>query len=194
MLKDAWRLLYKLTGGKRFATNFPEHFTDELLNDTRGYSFLNHGPFTKESHPLLAYLFSDDSPWNFASIDSLGRMSLNLPAIYNYLELSADLNRMLCVLCYVLPVMSNRITQFVANKIRNMDRRRNTHMLITELIFFTGYHKMTNATGIDICVPAFAPPPLRELMLEYLCGGIREVEEVFGGIAYGKPAAEAFRW
>jgi hypothetical protein len=52
---------------------------------------------------------------------------------------------------------------------------------------------MTNATGIDVCIPAFAPPPLRELMLEYLCGGIREVEEVFGGIAYGKPATATFR-
>jgi len=44
MLKEAWKLLYQLTGGKRFATNLPEHFTDDLLNDTRGY-FPQSWPF-----------------------------------------------------------------------------------------------------------------------------------------------------
>jgi hypothetical protein len=192
MLKEAWRSLHQLTGGRRFADKLPEHFTDDLLNHTRNYSFLDHGPFTKESHPLFTYLFTD-SPWNFGSVDGMGRVSFNMPAVHTYLEMAANLNRLLCVLCYLLPIMSNRISQFVANRIRNMDRRRTTHMLVSEMVFFTGYHKMTNLSGLDLCIPAFVPPPLRELMLEYLCGGIREVEEVFGGVAYGRAATEAFR-
>jgi hypothetical protein len=65
-------------------------------------------------------------------------------------------------------------------------------MLITELVYFTSYHKMGNATGIDVCISAFAPPALQELMLEYLCGGIHETEEMFAAIAYGSTAAKAF--
>jgi hypothetical protein len=192
MLAEAWTLLYRLTGGKKFANNLPEHFKDDLVKETRGYSFLDHGPFTKEPHPLMAYLIRD-SHWSFSTVDALGRLSFNMPAIHGYLKAAAELNRTLCVLCYVLPIMSNRISQFVGNKLRNMDRRRNTNMLISEMVFFNTYHKMSNATGIDLFLPAFVPPPLRELMLEYLCGGIREVEQVFGGIAHGLAATEAFR-
>jgi hypothetical protein len=65
-------------------------------------------------------------------------------------------------------------------------------MLITELVYFNGYHKMGNTTGVDVCIPTFVPPVLQELMLEYLCGGIHETEEVFGGIAYGSTAAKAY--
>jgi hypothetical protein len=191
MLKESWSILHGLTGGKRFANKLPEHFKDDLSNQTRHYSFLDHGPFTTEPHSLMAYLFKE-SPWKFSSIDALDRLSFNMPAIHSYLDLCADLNRILCVLCYLTPIMANRISQFVANKIRNLDRRRNTNMLISEMIFFTGYHKMSNVTGIDVCVPAFVPPPVRELMLEYLCGGIREVEGFFGKIAYGGTAAAAF--
>jgi hypothetical protein len=191
MLKEAWKLLHGITGGKQFANKLPKIFIDDLTNETRHYSFLDHGPFTEEPHPLMTYLIHH-SPWKFASVDSLGRLSFNIPAIHNFLEACASLNRILCVLCYILPIMSNRISQFVANKLRNHDRRRNTNMLINEMVFWTGYHKMSNVTGIDMCIPAFAPPVLQQLMLEYLCGGIREVEEVFAGIVHGSAAKEAF--
>jgi len=191
MLKEAWRCLYRLTGGKRFADKLPEQFKDDLNNETRDYSFLDHGPFTEKSRPLMTYLVNE-SPWEFASVDSLDRLSFNMPAIHDYLDACSDLNRILCTLSYLLPIMANRISQFVGNILRNMDRRRNTNMLITELVYFNGYHKMGNATGVDVCSPAFAPPTLQELMLEYLCGGIRETEEIFAGIAYGSTAAKAF--
>jgi hypothetical protein len=192
MLQEAWTLLYRITGGRKFANKLPEHFRDDLVNETRNYSFLDHGPFTEEPHALMAYLIHD-SQWDLSTVDASGRVSFNMPAVHSLLNAAADLNRTLCVLCFILPVMSNRISQFIANKLRNMDRRRNTNMLISEMIFFNTYHKMTNGTGIDVFIPAFVPPVLQELMLEYLCGGIREVEQVFGGIAHGSAATEAFR-
>ena len=174
----------------RFADKLPEQFKDDLNNETRDYSFLDHGPFTKKSHLLMTYLVKE-SPWEF-SVDALDRLSFNMPAVHDYLDACSDLNRILCTLSYLLPIMANQIIQFVGNTVRNMDRRRNTNMLITELVYFNGYHKMGNTTGVDVCIPAFVPPVLQELMLEYLCGGIRETKEVFGGIAYGSTAAKAY--
>ena len=191
MLKQAWGCLYRLTGGKQFADKLPAEFKDDLTNETRDYSFLDHGPFTMESHPLMTYLINE-SPWKFASIDAKDRLSFNMPAVHGYLDACSDLNDILCVLSYLLPIMANRISQFVGNTVRNMDRHHNTNMLITEMVYFTGYHKMSNTTGIDVCIPAFVPPALKALMLEYLCGGIHQMEEIFSGIAYGKTAAKAF--
>jgi hypothetical protein len=66
------------------------------------------------------------------------------------------------------------------------------NMLIEEMVIFMGYHKMTNVTGVDVCIPAFLPPVLQELMLEYLCGGIHKADEVFVHITSGCAAQEAF--
>jgi hypothetical protein len=105
MLKSAWTLLYKITGGKKFANNLSEHFIDDLNKTTRDYSFLDHGPSTKEPHTLISYLISH-LHWKFSSINADGRLSYNMPAIYDYQNTSAELNRILCVLCYVLPNIS----------------------------------------------------------------------------------------
>jgi hypothetical protein len=191
MLKDAWGLLDKLTGGKRFATKLPANFKDDLINETRNYSFLDHGPFTDEPNALMTYLI-DQSSCNFATIDASDRLSFNMPAVCDWLATSAKLNKILAVLSFIIPTISTRISQFVANKIRNLDRPRNLHMLLNEMFYFVRYHKMTNLTGIDVCIPVFFPPALVEIMLEYICGGVRDVEEAFGGIAYGRDAKNAY--
>jgi hypothetical protein len=120
MLKEAWGCLYRLTGGKRFANKLPEQFKDDLNNETRDYSFLDHGLFTEKSHLLMTYLIKE-SPWEFSSVDTLDRLSFNMPAIHDYLDACSDLNRILCTLSYLLPIMANRISQFVGNTVRNMD-------------------------------------------------------------------------
>ena len=192
MLRDSWDLLFTLTDGKKFANKLPDDFKDDLRNDSRGYSFLNHGPFTDIPHALLAHLV-EESHWKLFSVDADGRLSFNKPAMLQYLDKSAQLNKLLSILAFVLPVMSTRISQFSDNKIRNLDRHRNLHMMFQEMFDLVQYHKMTNLTGVDVCIPVFYPPGLQEIVLEYLAGGIREVETMLGRIAYGTEAESHYQ-
>jgi hypothetical protein len=191
MFVKAWELLFSLTGGKRFATHLPEQFTDDLRNDTRGYSFLDHGPFTETPHALLSFII-EQSDWKIASIDAQDRVSFNIPALHGYLDISAQLNQILAFLCFVCPTIATRISEFTDNKYRNLDRNRNLHMMLSEMFDLVQYHKMTNLTGIDVCIPTFYPPILQDIMLEYLAGGIRDVDEFLGRIVYGEHAAHLY--
>jgi len=116
MLKEAWRCLYRLTGGKRFADKLPEQFKDDLNNETWDYSFLDHSPFTKKSCPLMTYLVNESS-WKFTSIDAFDCLSFNMPTVHDYLDACSDLNHILCMLSYLLLIMANWISQFVGNTV-----------------------------------------------------------------------------
>jgi hypothetical protein len=188
IIEDTWKLMFSLTGGTKFANKLPESFVDDLPNDTRGYSFLDHGPFVRDPHSFLEYLVNK-SRWNVCSYDANQRFSWNIPAVHEILQILGDINKHLSVLCFVLPTMSNRVTQFIDTKLRNLDRPRNLHMLITDMFNLLHYHKMTNLTGLDKCIPAFYPPCLKDLMLEYLCGGMREVDLLLTLVCYGREAA-----
>jgi hypothetical protein len=187
-ITDTWALIDSLTGGTRFANKLPEAFIDDLPNHTRDYSFMSHGPFTQEPHAFLAYIVNE-SPWEVASEDANGRISWNIPAINEILGIFAKINQLLSFLAFILPIMANRITQFVDTKLTNGDRLRNIHMLLTDMFNLMRYHKMVNLTGLDTCIPAFYPPCLIALMLEYVAGGLRDVEHLFTHIAYGPMAA-----
>lgn len=188
MLKDTDKLFSSLTGGTKFADKLPENFIDDLPNDTRGYSFMSHGPFVQEPHAFLSYLV-DRSPWKICSFDANNCACWNIPAVHEILSLCADINRHLSVLCFLLPTMATRITQFIDTKLQNLDRPRNIHLLIEDMFHLMRYHKMTNLTGLDKCIPAFYPQCLKDFMLEYLLGGIQEVVYIFTKLIYGKEAA-----
>lgn len=45
LIAEAWELYDEITGGRRFATQLPKEFTDDINNLTRGYSFLHGARF-----------------------------------------------------------------------------------------------------------------------------------------------------
>lgn len=190
MVQDAWKLYDSISGGKRFANKLPKNFKDDLSNDRHGYSFLSHGPFSTDPKGLLCHLFHDR---NLASTDGVGRLSWNVPALRQFFGACDELNDLLAVLTYILPSPSTRITEFVDHKLRNASRNRGLHMLMGDMFLLARYHKMTNATGLDICVPAFYPEPLQELTLEIFAGGLRECETFLAPVLFERDSAEVYQ-
>ena len=47
---------------------------------------------------------------------------------------------------------------------------------------------MTNQTALDVCKPVFYPEPLKDLLLEYLAGGMCTCESLLAKYAYSKEA------
>lgn len=184
-------LLLKLTGGRSFATNVPANMKDDLPNDERGYSWLDHGPFTETTHAFLEYLVSE-SGWDIAVIDGEGNLAWNIPALHEILKLCAQLNECLMICHHIVPSQPHRGTEFVDMKIRNEHRPRNLHAILQDMFWLLRYHKSGNITERDVCIPSFIPPALITPTIEYLAGGIREVEEIFAGIIYGADAAALY--
>ena len=188
LIAEAWELYDQITGGRRFATHLPKEFADDINNLTRGYSFLHCAQFTDRPNEFLLYLCSPDSPWNIGTVYNGETMSWNVPDIQQFLALTAKFNKTLSVLCFLCPTISTRVTEFLAGKFANDARRRNLFMLLSEMVDLRGYHKMTNQTGLDVCKPVFYPEPLKDLVLEYLAGGMRTCESLLAKYAYGEEA------
>ena len=186
-----WQIYDQISGGARFASHLPENVRDDLLDDVRGYSFLSHGPYTHEPNAFLTYLIRH-SPWKIATVDANDRLSWNIPAIKDFLRLTAEFNELLAILSFILPAISTRVTQFLDHKFRNDHRKRNLVAMLGETVLLTTYHKMTNQTGFDQWTPAFFPPKLREAMMEYLAGGLRDCETLLALQAYGPEAAALY--
>lgn len=187
MFKRAWELYLGITKGRKFVTKDPSTVSDDMTNTTRGYSFLDHGPFTDEPDACMVFLLSE-SDWKFAMVDSNNRLAWNLPAIVNFLNATAELNQILSVLTFILPTISVRVSQFLGSKFANHSRQRTLMMIMGEMVNLTVYHKMTNQTGYDLCVPSFFPKALTEIMFEYLGGGLRHCEAFFSKFVYGEQA------
>ena len=184
MISDAWKQLEKIRGEDRLADNLPKFFKDDLPEDRRGYSFMSHGPFTKDPNTLLSHLITH-SKWKVASIDGAGGLCWNIPALHDILDHCANLNKLLAVLCFLLPSLPSRVTEFVDHKLTNADRPRNLHCIQEDMFLLKRYTKTTNLTGKDKCIPMFFPTALKELMLEYLAGSVRVVEELLAHEVHG---------
>jgi hypothetical protein len=191
MLQDAWDLYGTISGGRRFADKLPEDFKDDLSNDTHGYSFLSHRPFSTNPNGLLCHLVRDRA---LASVDGTGCLSWDMQALRCFFRACDKLNALLAVLTFILPSISTRVTEFVDHKLRNALRNRGLHMVTGEMFLLARYHKMTNATGSDICVPAFYPKQLQELTLEIFAGGLRECETVLAPALFGRDSGAAGRY
>jgi hypothetical protein len=190
MFQDAWALYDSITGskGKRYADKLPKDFEDDLTDDTHGYSFLSHGPFSTTSNGLLGDLVHH---WKLVSVDGLECLSWDMQALRGFFGKCNELNELLSVLTYILPSPSTRVTEFIDNKLRNDLRSRNLHMLMGEMFMLARYHKMTNATGLDICIPAFYPEELQELTLEVFAGGLRQCETTLACAFFGERSEAA---
>ena len=189
MIQAAWGLYNSISGGKRFADDLPENFKDDLSNDTYGYSFLSHGPFSTTPNGMLCHLVHERK---LASIDSAGGISWDVPALRRFFGVCDQLNDLLAVLTFILPTISTRVTEFVDHKLRNASRNRGLHMSVQDMFLLSRYHKMTNLTGLDICTPTYYPEPLKELTLEIFAGGLRECEAAFAPILFEAKATELY--
>lgn len=182
-------LIDKINGGRIFASKLPDVMKDDLPNDTRGYSWLDHGPFTENPNALLIHLV-DNSDWDICWIDAFDNLQFNKPACVDILSNAAEVNKLLMFLNHILPSLPGRIKELADQKIRNDLRPRNLHYIIRDMFWLRRYHKGTNSTGHDACIPSFIPPVLVKLMTEYLAGGLREVEEILTRVVYGKEASD----
>jgi hypothetical protein len=192
LLTDGWAAMGELSGGRKFATKVPDTFKDNLRNHDLDYSFLSHGPFTETPNALLVYLV-EESEWDIGTLDANGRICWNVPTLHNLLGKLANINRLISLLCFITPSPNSRVQQFIDNKFRNGDRDRNLIMLSQAMVNMIRGHKMTNQTGLDVCIPAFYPPTTQDIVFEYLAGGFRDLEEMFGGVVYGPEAKAAYR-
>jgi hypothetical protein len=113
-------------------------------------------------------------------------------AIRAFLRSTAEFNRHLCLLAFLLPTISTRVTEFLDNKYVNDLRRRNLYAVYGDMFNLTIYHKGTNQSGYDRCIPAFYPDVLRELMVEYLAGGCRTNKVFLSEQAYGPQASALY--
>jgi hypothetical protein len=186
MIEEFWKLYDEATGGRRVVDDQVMHFNDDLCDDTRGYSFLTHRLSTKFRNDLLRGLIEERK---LAAVDADGRLSWNIPALHKFFLLCDKINIFLSILTYILPTINSRLTQFLDNKIRNDLRPRNLFMLQNEMLLITRYHKMTNQTGLDTCIPVFYPEALQDMTLEVFAGGLRNCQEVLSHALYGADAA-----
>ena len=190
LLEDTQVLLRRLTGGKRFVTKLPENIRDDLPNTTRGYSWLDHGPFTNVPHAYLSYLIQS-SEWELAYLNSSGSLSWNIIALHEVMDVCAQLNANIMLLNYIFT--DNRATQLADQQIRNALQPRNLYHALKAMFWLTRHTKTSNLTGRDACIPAFIPPDLVDIMIQYLAGGIREVEEIFSNLLYSAESAAHYR-
>ena len=189
LIQDTKAILNELTGDQRFATRIPENIRDDLPSTTRGYSWLDHGPFTEFPHAYLSFLIHR-SKWDIAVFDEGGGIVWNVAALHQIMNLCAQLNGNLMVLNFILS--DNRGTQLTDQQIRNALQPRNLYHPINEAFWLTRRTKVSNLTGRYSCIPSFIPPVVLDIMEQYLAGGIRDVEEIFAHILYSPEAAELY--
>jgi hypothetical protein len=92
----------------------------------------------------------------------------------------------------MVPSISTRVTEFTDHKLRNDLRARNLHVIMDDMFLLSRYTKMTNLTGMDICVPAFFPQPLQDMFLETLGGGLRDCMALLASVLYGEEAMSLY--
>jgi hypothetical protein len=88
LVAKTWELYDRITSGRRFANRLPDSFRDDLNNNTRGYSFLSHGPFTDPPNSFVEYLLQDSS-WTLGSLVG-GDMQWDESAIVSFDRLAMD--------------------------------------------------------------------------------------------------------
>ena len=113
----------KLTGGVDINISIPDDLVDDFTNHTFGHSWLSCGTFTAKQYPLLEILMHHPTykiggtrgntfHWNFGGLHTV-RKDI------------AEINKLLAVLCFVLPAPPPRGTEFADTCLQNSDIPRN---------------------------------------------------------------------
>ena len=150
---------------------------------------MDHGPFTDVPHSYLSYLIQNSS-WEFAFVNDTGGLSWNVPALCEIMDKFGQVNAMLMLLNYIFS--DNRGTQLADQRIHNAFQLRSLHYALKSMFWLTRRTKTSNLTGTDACIPTFIPDVVEELMVEYLAGGMRDVEEAFAHVLYCAESAALY--
>lgn len=192
LITEFWSKYHALVGTERYADRLPvDGFPDDMTNTTRGHSFLSDGPFRSQKNGVLIHIVKHGK----IAIAGNDGTAINKLQAKIALNKSGEIIMILCILLYLLPRISTRLTQFLDLQLANGDRLRNLMMLYNEMILLSQYDKTTNITSRDICEVSFVPPVLREMVLEVFAGGLRDAEVNLATAAYGPQVGALYqRW
>ena len=190
LLSDIEKMYDELVGGKRFVQVAPEDIVDDLSNTTRGHSFISHEPFASQRYDCFMHVVQK---YKLCSVDSNRRLSWNIPAIDRILDFCAKIWRLIAYGLSFTAQISIRLRQFMELTFVNADRLRSFIWQAGEGIIMGGFHKMSAITDEDRYIPAFQPRPFSILLIEFLGGGLREMEALLVHIRYGAHAAQIHR-
>lgn len=190
VLADIEKMYDELVGGKRFVQVAPEDIVDDLSNTARGHSFISNEPFASRIHDCFMHVVQKH---NLCSVDANKRLSWNIPAIDRILDFCAKIWRLIGYILSYTAQISIRLRQFMELTFVNADRLRSFIWLAGEGIVMLGYHKMSTITDEDRYIPGFQPKPVSALLIEFLGGGMREMESLLVHIRHGAEAAQTHR-
>lgn len=190
LIKEFWTKYHDLVGPNLRADLLPSGgFADDMTNNKRGHSFLSTGTFSSKPDAILVHIMKEGQ----IAVTSREGTSINKLQARQALNKSGEIIMILCILLYIIPRISTRLTQFLDMQLSNGDRLRNVMMLYKEMILLSQYDKTTNITSRDICEVSFVPPVLREMVLEVFAGGLRDAEVHLATAAYGPEVGALYR-
>jgi hypothetical protein len=192
MLQDTEQLMKFLCGRVLETLRVPMEITDRMMETAIGYSWMDNGPYTSETLPLLKELVECQS-WRICAVHDNDKIIWNMASIARFFDTSGQITEFLAVLNHVLCSLPNRATEFVDMRIRNSIRERNLYFVMDQMYWFTLYTKNSNVQEHDSCIPAIVPDALRTLNMQYLLL-VRPVEELLSRIAYDYQSVQNYHY
>lgn len=153
--------------------------SEDMTNDAVGYSWLSMKSWTQLPYPLLDCLFNHPD-YNIAEIDRQGQIQWNRADLMVLRRKFAEINRLLAVLCFLLPSPPPRGTEFADTRITNTHIARNVYVNFG--LWFIHHRVKTSALTDSLSwVPTLCPKLLAD-QVHFYCVVIRPVEILIAGI------------
>jgi len=190
LYNDTKTLISDLCGDCLGMINMPEDIVDRMSNTDRGYSWLEHGPYTTTPLPLFVRLL-EHPEWKIATTYDDTEIAWNIPAVNRFFQKTTQINQNMSVLNHVVPAPPSRATEFVNMRYRNSDRLRNLYNIMQQMYWFTIYSKTSNLTDHDLCIPALVPKELADIISQFLIL-IRPVEEILSHLTFEESSPSSY--
>ena len=163
---------------------------DNWTDSTRGYSWLNNGPYLTQERPLMNKLLHDDD-LKLAAIGRDDQLIIHKGVALSILRQTASINRKLALLSFLSPGQTPRMAEFVDHKHVNSTRPRTMFRAHGELWLVTRRVKYENLIRRDVFIPIKAHPRLQKLLEQYFLV-VRPLEEDLAEIVYGAEIAKLY--
>lgn len=181
LLTLAEQSITAVTGG-HIQANVPASFAENMSNTSNQYSWLNESPFLNQYLPVLKHLMNDQSH-PIADITADHQFHWRKADCMQFMQKMGDLNKILSVLCYILPSQAPRGSEFVDTRIRNSDNLRNV-FYSHGLWFISQRLKTSGLTESHDFIPMLCPPRLEKILCNYLIL-LRPIEVLLADICWG---------
>jgi hypothetical protein len=175
-----------LSDGNPLPYHIPDDLVDDMTNDHQNYSWLNDPAVAQSRLPLMKHVLSS-SDFDIQFIDHSGNMHFKQPGMIQFLQFTAEINRLLSVLNHMVPSQPSRGTEDVDIRIRNGHRHRNIFHTHGQYWTVMQYSKTENVTGHNSWIPILYPDEIAHLN-EYYLIHIRPLEIFFAEQLYGEEA------